>query len=582
MKFVAAMTAAVTAPLRGRGLKAVIALALTIVAAVVVFSVGFHVIMAWEGREYSWATSIYWTVVTMTTLGFGDIVFESDIGRIYSVVVLLAGAVLILVLLPFTFIQLVYLPWRDAIREARAPRRLPAEVHGHILITGLGPVEEALARRAQAAGVRCVLLVEDTEHALALSEQGHDVMVGLLDEPETYRAARASRAAMVLTAQSDERNSNIVFTVREVTSNGIVVAIANSPDAVDVLQLAGADHVIQLGRSLGEAFARRILTPDARCSAISRFEDLVIAETSAAGTDLVGQTLADLDLRNRFGVSVVGLWDRGSLQPATPDLRIDEASILLLAGSEQGLEGYDRAYGDGFGRLDESTSDPHGPVVILGGGRVGRATAEALQAEGIPSRIVERLPERVAHLDDVVIGDAADLEVLGAAGIDEARAVVVTTHDDDVNIYLTLYARRLRDDVEILGRARLDRNVVTLHRAGADFVLSYASTGATEAWNLLREDSTLLLAEGLVVFRVPVPGALRGRTLRDTSIPADTGCSLIALVENGRARTTLSADTILPESGHLLLIGDDHAEERFLRRYVANGGQRGRFGRRRR
>lgn len=574
MKFVAALTAAVTAPLRGRSFKAVVSLGLIIVSTVLVFSIGFHVIMELEGRSYSWPTSIYWTVVTMSTLGFGDIVFESDLGRSFSVVVLLTGAVLLLVLLPFTFIQLIYLPWREAVRESRAPRRLDTATTGHLLVTGRDPVEEALTQRARASGLRCVLLVEDVEQALSLSEMGYDVMVGLLDEPETYRAAGMDRAAMLFTALSDERNSNIAFTAREASSNGIVVTTAHSVDAVDVLHLAGADHVIQLGRSLGQAFARRILTPDARCSEISRFEDLVIAETSTAGTDLVGLTLADLDLRNRFGVSVVGIWDRGSLHPATPDLRIAETSILLLAGDEEALASYDAAYSevDTQGNEAMPTDDGSGPVVILGGGRVGRATAETLQAEGVACRVVERLEERVRHLDDTVIGDAADLEVLRRAGIEEASAVVVTTHDDDTNVFLTLYCRRLRADVEILGRVRQDRNVSTMHRAGADFVLSYASTGATEAWNLLREDSTLLLAEGLVVFRVPMPTILGGRTLGNTSIPADTGCSVVAIVHEGHATTALATDTILPPDADLLLIGDDRAEERFLRRYVATDG----------
>jgi voltage-gated potassium channel len=571
MKIGAAVTAAVVAPLRGRSLRAAISLLVLIVGAVAVFSVGFHAIMAVEGRDYSWPTSIYWTIVTMSTLGFGDIVFESDLGRIYSVVVLLTGAVLILILLPFTFIQLIYVPWREALREARAPRSLPASTRGHLLVTGRDPVEEALAQRARASGLRCVLLVEDTEEALTLSEQGYDVMVGSLDEPETYRAARFDQAAMLFTAQTDERNSNIAFTAREVSSEGLVVTTARSPDAVDVLQLAGADHVVELGRSLGEAFARRILTPDARCSEISRFDDLVIAETSAAGTDLVGLTLADLELRHRFGVSVVGVWDRGTLQPAAPDVRIEESSILLLAGEEQGLADYDAAYSED----PAGETDPiEGPVVILGGGRVGRATASNLQDQGIACRVVERLEERVRHIEGAVIGDAADIAVLRRAGIEEASAVVVTTHDDDTNVFLTLYCRRLRGDVEILGRARLDRNVSTIHRAGADFVLSYASTGATEAWNLLREDSTLLLAEGLIVFRVPMPSILAGRRLANTSIPSETGCTVVAVVHNGHATTAVNGDTLLPPSADLVLIGDADAETCFLQRYVASDAGR--------
>jgi voltage-gated potassium channel len=148
---------------------------------------------------------------------------------------------------------------------------------------------------------------------------------------------------------------------------------------------------------------------------------------------------------------------------------------------------------------------------------------------------------------------------------------VLTTVVDESNVFLTLYCRRLREDVEILGRARLDRNVTTVHRAGADFVLSYASTGAAEAWNLLREDSTLLLAEGLVVFRARMPRILGGRRLGDTSISEETGCTVVAVVHNGSATTAVDADTLLPPSADLVLIGDDHAETRFLQRYVATG-----------
>lgn len=85
MKVVAALLSMLAAPLSGGGGRAMLRLGGVLVGAVVVFSVGFSALMALEGRELSWATSVYWTLVTMTTLGFGDIVFESDVGRLYSV-----------------------------------------------------------------------------------------------------------------------------------------------------------------------------------------------------------------------------------------------------------------------------------------------------------------------------------------------------------------------------------------------------------------------------------------------------------------------------------------------------------------
>ncbi|MEX2420749.1 MAG: TrkA C-terminal domain-containing protein, partial [Actinomycetota bacterium] len=82
------------------------------------------------------------------------------------------------------------------------------------------------------------------------------------------------------------------------------------------------------------------------------------------------------------------------------------------------------------------------------------------------------------------------------------------------------------------------------------------------------EGSTLLLAEGLVVFRVPMPARLAGREIRSTDIPATTGCSIIAIMSGDDCITELSPDRRLPVAADLVLIGDDGAEQRFYDRYV--------------
>jgi voltage-gated potassium channel len=573
VKFLTTLIAAMSAPAAEGSMRALLRLVGVLFVSVLLFSIGFHEVMELEGREFSWWSSVYWTVVTMTTLGYGDITFESDLGRMYSLVVLLAGAVLILILLPFTFIQVVYLPWRAATRQAGAPRRLPEDTSGHVILTELEPVTDALIDRLEAAGVPYALVVDDVDRGVTLHDAGYRVAVGGLDDPETYRAVRADRAAMLFTAQPDETNTNIVFTWREVAEDALVVATAKSADAVDILELVGSDRVLQLEEVLGQAFARRILAPTARSSVVATFEDLVVAEASATGTELVGRSLQELGFRRRFGLSVIGVWDRGTLHAATPELVVDERAILVLVGTREQIERYDIEAERGA----DPSARPHldGPVVILGGGRVGRAAARALREAGTEVCIVERRPDRVRGDASYVVGDAADREVLRRAGIDRAPAVVITTHDDDTNIYLTLYCRRLRPDVEILGRVTSDRNLSTMHRAGADLVLSYASTGATEVWNVLRgDDSTLLLAEGLLLFRAPVSDRLAGRPLRETDIRPATGCTVVGIRQNGRTRTDIGPDTVLPADAAVVLLGDDEAEERFLRRYVSSD-QRG-------
>lgn len=77
------------------------------------YSILFHYIMEYEGRKFSWLTGVYWTLVTMSTLGFGDITFTTDLGKGFSVIVLLSGIIFLLMMLPFTFIQFIYAPWLD-------------------------------------------------------------------------------------------------------------------------------------------------------------------------------------------------------------------------------------------------------------------------------------------------------------------------------------------------------------------------------------------------------------------------------------------------------------------------------------
>jgi voltage-gated potassium channel len=527
---------------------------------VLVFAIAFHYIMAWEGREYSWATAVYWVLVVMSTLGFGDITFESDVGRVFSVVVLLSGTVFLLVLLPFMFIQFFYVPWMEAQAAARAPRSLSAKTAGHVILTGLDAVGAALIRLLDRSQHAYVVLVADLAEALRLHDEGYRVMLGDLDDPETYNRARAAEAALVVTTRSDTTNTNVAFTVREISESVAIVATASSTASLDILHLAGCNQVLQFGEMLGQALARRVVGRDAKTHVIGRFGELLIAEAAALNTPLVGRSLRDIRLRDHANVNVVGVWDRGRFQIAGPETRIRSTSVLVMAGSREQLNAYDELFCI-YERSDK-------PVVIIGGGRVGRSVAATLQGEGIDYRMIDRLPEHVLDPAKVVAGDAAELEVLQQAGIMDTATVVITTHDDDMNVYLTIYCRRLRPNIHILGRANLERNISTLHRAGADFVMSYATMGANVLFNLLKRADILLLAEGLDAFRIPVPAALAGRSLADSGIRQDTGCNVVAVVQGQEFNVNPDAHQPLPADAELVVIGDVESETRFFSKFA--------------
>ncbi len=141
-------------------------LALTIM--VVIYSVLFHFIMHIEDRKFSWITGLYWTLTVMSTLGFGDITFTSDLAKFFSIFVLLSGIVFLLVMLPFTFIQFFYAPWLEAQSRARAPRELPENTTGHVILTSFDPITINLVEKLKQYNYEYAIITPDWEHASKL------------------------------------------------------------------------------------------------------------------------------------------------------------------------------------------------------------------------------------------------------------------------------------------------------------------------------------------------------------------------------------------------------------------------------
>ena len=531
---------------------------LILIAMITLYSVLFHFLMVLENREFSWITGFYWTLTVMSTLGFGDITFTSDLGRLFCMVVLLSGIVLLLIMLPFTFIQFFYAPWLEAQTKARAPRELPEDMQGHVILTSYDPITMNLIDRLKQYQYEYVIVTEDIQKALELIDQDYAVVTGELSDRETYRRLRAQKAALVVANSNDMMNTNIAFTVREISKDVPIAANADLDDSVDILQLAGSTYVFQFMKLLGQSLSRRVLRTSTRANVIGSIESLLIAEAPAMRTPLVGKTLQQSRLRETTGITIVGVWERGTFEMPNAATMINSTTVLLLAGSAEQLKRYD----EHFGGYQKSSA----PVLVLGGGRVGRAAAEALEEGGIDYRIIEK-NMRLIEDDKYVHGSAADINILTQAGIKEAPSVLITTHDDPTNIYLTIYCRRLRPDIQIISRATLDRSISKLHTAGADLVMSYASLAANTILNLLKPDEMLMLAEGLNVFRVGVHSSLVGKSLAESQIRMQTDCSVIAINQDGKMVINPDPFVCFRENDELIMIGADDAEERFLKMY---------------
>jgi voltage-gated potassium channel len=530
-----------------------------LICIVTMYSILFHVIMLYEGRDFSWITGLYWSLTVMSTLGFGDITFSTDLGLLFTLVVLVSGVIFLLIILPFTFIQFFYAPWLDAHLKTRVPNELPSGTKDHVIITCLEPISKKLLVSLKKLKFPYVIIIDEYQKALELHDAGYNVIVGAQDDPETYLRVKVEQAKMVVATNDDLMNTNISFTVREITENVPIITNADQDHSLDILEFAGNTHVLQFMKILGEALGRRTLGVSATTSIIGQFDELLIAETPAIRSPLEGKLLWETGLREKTGVLVVGIWEKGKFRLPTPTTMIHSTTILVLAGSAEQFEKFDSMYIYPFQNFREDA-----PVLILGGGRVGKAASEILEKHGMNYRVIEKRPGIVSDQKNFICGDAADINTLKKAGIEDARSVIITTHNDDMNIYLTFYCRQLRPTVQIISRSVMERNVTTLHRAGADLVMSYAAMGASSILKILQPGEVSMFTEGLSVFSSKVTPFLRGKTLLESCIREKSGCSVIGIKSEGKLVVNPDPTVPLEEHQELLLIGTIESEERFL------------------
>jgi len=488
----------------------------------------------------------------MSTLGLGDITFQSDLGRLFNVFVLLSGLTFIIALVPFTFVKLFQ-------STERIHRELTHTIKDHVILTHYDHVSQTLIRKLKQFKVPYVLLIPDLKEAAELTDKGFNIVSAELDDRETYKKVQINQSAGVVLTGNHFVNTSATYAIRQVTKEISVVSTADSDGAEEVLLSSGATNVIKLGEMMGKSLARRITAGDALAHDIEFFDKLKIAEATVKGTPLANKTLRESKLRELAGVSVVGVWNEGKFSLAKADTKISERSVLVLAGSPEQIDMYNEMF-----CIYNVAS---GPVLVIGGGKVGRAVGKILDEREIDYKLIEK-DVKLAVSDKYITGDASDKELLLRSGLMTSPAVAITTEDDNMNIFLTTLIRKFRPDIQIISRGKLDRTVELLYRAGCDFVMSYASMGANSIFNLLKKGNILMIAEGVDVFKVEVPRTLAGLTIRESSVREKSGCSIVALASEDDIKINPNPSTLIEEGQSIILIGNFDAETKFFEQFV--------------
>ena len=219
-------------------------------------------------------------------------------------------------------------------------------------------------------------------------------------------------------------------------------------------------------------------------------------------------------------------------------------------------------------RMAETVAALKDHFILCGYGRVGSTVARELEHAGVRVVVIDSvaastdLAAREGHL--VVEGDATRDEVLVAAGIARAKALITTVDTDATNVYVTLSARALNPRLFIVARANDEGSEGKLRQAGADRVVSpYTRAGRQIAELATRprvaDFIDFALSHGQLAFsieelEVAAGGALAGQTV--SSLTA-RGIHVMAIVTHGprQFETNPPMDRVLEAGDQLIVSG---------------------------
>jgi voltage-gated potassium channel len=305
---------------------------------VLIYSFIFIYIMhTYESKDFAFITAIYWVIVSMTTVGYGEIIFQSHIGQLFTIIVILSGVVMI-----FGYLfPLVLTPQLEKTLRRELPSRVPADLKNHIIICGYNQLVETLIVELDENRIPFVVIDENEQAINHLIARKIMCVHGEASDENVLLNSNIHSARILIANQNDEKNASIILAAKELC-NIKVISLVEDIAKEGYLKYAGADQVISPKTLFGTYIGRKAVDPltDHLAGATRFFEDLNIVEFPIyPGSSLISRKLKDTNIRKKTGTNIVGLWTGGrlSLNPGPDDI-IKESSVLLAVGTEKQLE----------------------------------------------------------------------------------------------------------------------------------------------------------------------------------------------------------------------------------------------------
>lgn len=300
---------------------------------------------------WSFFNAFYMTVVTLTTVGYGDLYPTTTASRLYTMALILTGVGFMF----YMVTALARVVVEGEIKAALGKRKLLKHIrrlHNHYIICGFGRIGEIIARQLKERHIPLLIIETNPELLLTLEESGYSFLNGDATKEEVLLEAGIERAkGLVSVVSSDAHNVFIVLTARSLNPHLFIVARGVEPGSEQKLLRAGADRVESPYELGGRKMAQTILRPNVTTFielAMKEEVDLGMEEIRVAPTSaLVGLALKESGIRQQLNIIVVSIKRAGGemLFNPRPATQIFPGDTLIALGVRKSLEELEKMAG---------------------------------------------------------------------------------------------------------------------------------------------------------------------------------------------------------------------------------------------
>ncbi len=291
-------------------------------------------------ERMSLTDALYMTLITISTVGFGEVRPLSQAGRIFTMVLILLGVGVVTTTIS-NAIGIVLGPRLWLSIRQRTMERVIMTIENHYIVCGYGRMGEQIIGDLVARGEPYVLVEADPERQEELLEANIPFVIGDATTDETLLEAGIERArGLVAAVEGDSDNVMIVLTARELNPKLLIVARVTSGENESKLRRAGANRVVSPYQIGGHRLTLALLRP-----AVSDFLDRIFSFHEdidmeigqiylRAGARLAGQTIASCELRQTHQVSILAIQkpNREVIITPSPAQELEVGSTLIIIG----------------------------------------------------------------------------------------------------------------------------------------------------------------------------------------------------------------------------------------------------------